>query len=111
MPRVYANAAHTYTHYTERGGAEYRWPANGWRDVPDEVADVVCTAHPDKLVRLKAGENKPGERTPEPVAEPVVETPAEPAAETAAETPAETTPEKKGKPLVAFKYLGKKQAP
>lgn len=78
MARVYANASHYYTHFTDQGGAEYRWPANGWREVPDDVADIVCAAHPQKLVRLKPGEDRPAENKPvepEPVAETVAEPP------------------------------------
>lgn len=79
MARVFAYASHQYVHTDDRGRQiAYGWSANGWREVPDDVANVVCAAHPDKLVRLGPGENKPGENRPgenrpqEPVAEPVV---------------------------------------
>lgn len=79
MARVFANASHQYTHF-EGGGRVYGFNAGEWCEVPDDVADVVCAAHPEKLVRLKPGENRPVEPEPvaEPAAEPVAEKPPKP---------------------------------
>ena len=60
MARVYARWNHYYTHFDEKGRrTEYVFPAGEWREVPDDVARLVTTAAPEKLVILNAGEDRP----------------------------------------------------
>lgn len=76
MPRVYAVETHEYTHFDEKGRRfEYVFPRGQWREVPDEVASVVCGAHPQKLVILGSGEDRPSE--PEYATTEVAEPPAD----------------------------------
>ena len=46
--RVYAKAKHRHIHL----GRLYEWLAGQELDVPDAVAEAVCTKHPEKLLRL-----------------------------------------------------------
>lgn len=62
MARVFAHATHYYTHFNERGTrVEYVFPAGEAREVPDDVAIILTAAHPQKLVILGAGEDRPGQ--------------------------------------------------
>ena len=93
MARLYAHAVHYYTHFGERQ-QEYVLPAGEWREVPDDVADILCAVHPQKFVRLQPNENRPGEASLPGMAS--VEGPPEPERESEPEPepePAEAAPE------------------
>lgn len=65
MARIYAHEVHFYTHFDDTGKrSEYVFPRGEWREVPDDVAEILVKAHPQKLVRLGPGEDRPPE--PEP---------------------------------------------
>ena len=88
MARVYAFETHDYTHC--QGAApirvDYVFPKGEVRVVPEDVARVVCGAHPQKLKLLGELEAPPGAEARDAfpaVAEPAAvvpepETPAEP---------------------------------
>ena len=62
MARLYARWTHYYTHFDEKGRLiEYVFPAGEAREVPDDVAALLTAAHPQKLVSLRPGEEKPAE--------------------------------------------------
>lgn len=62
MARLFAHWTHYYTHFDEKGRrVEYVFPAGEVREVPQDVADLLTAAHPQKLVILGAGEDRPGQ--------------------------------------------------
>lgn len=62
MARLFAHWTHQYTHFTETGRrVEYVIPGGEWREVPQDVADKLAAAAPQKLVILGPGEDKPGQ--------------------------------------------------
>jgi hypothetical protein len=62
MARLFAHWTHQYTHFDDRGRrTEYVIPGGEWREVPQDVADMLAAAAPQKLVILGSGEDKPGQ--------------------------------------------------
>ena len=65
MARVYAFEMHNYTHCQQAAPVrvDYVFPKGEVRVVPDDVARVVCGAHPQKLKLLGEFEASPGAET------------------------------------------------
>lgn len=62
MARLFAHWTHYYTHFDEKGRrVEYIIPAGEVREVPQDVAALLTAAHPQKLVILAPGEDRPGQ--------------------------------------------------
>jgi hypothetical protein len=94
VKNISADTPHRYS----VGATTYKWPPGEVRDVPNDIAALVCRSHPQKLVMFEPSETEPAQAVisgevpePEGLAEALAEYAAQRAAQRA--TDAANAPE------------------
>jgi len=60
VKNVSADTPHRYT----VGATTYKWPPGAIRNVPNDIAAIVCRSHPEKLVMFEPSAAEPAQNAP-----------------------------------------------